>query len=127
MRQILTSVVSVTTACHEAFYERLFGQVRLVLPDYDDDLSLDGMSLHAADGLELLRRVEQEWGVVPVIADGEVGDPWEHVGYRLDGREVVLLDATEQVYPDATDEEADASATAVDLAAGLIPRPRSGQ
>jgi hypothetical protein len=118
---------TIKTALHEAFCDPMTGEARLVMPRPWDDLDspAGGESLHTSDGLLILARMQAEWGVVSAYdANDEAGDPWEHVGYRADGREVVALYGVNPLLDTLTDEEIEAAGAVLDALAGLIPAQR---
>jgi hypothetical protein len=80
---------TIATACHVAAVHPMTGLGLLVLPLLEHDVfPPSGPSLHAADGMAALARLRQV-GFEPV--PGDDGDPWTHVGYMADGRELVSL------------------------------------
>lgn len=86
----------VTSACHLAVLDPFTGTGLLVLPlmEHDVHSPTPGPSLHAADGMALLARLEK-LGYRP--SEGEDGSPWEHVDFLPDGREVVALYGSEPI------------------------------
>jgi hypothetical protein len=119
-------MLTIESALHAAFYDPMTGEARLVMPLPWNDLGPPGAgSLHASDGLLMLGRMQAEWGVVSAYdADDEGGDPWEHVGTRADGREVVAMYGLSPLLDAATDEEIDAAGEVLDAMAGLVPQQR---
>jgi hypothetical protein len=118
---------TITTALHEAHFDPMTAEARLVMPLPWTDLGPSGAgSLHASDGLLILARMRAEWGVVcPYDTDDDEADVWEHVGERPDGREVVALYGI-PLLDTLTDEELDAAGAVLDVMAGLIPQQRAG-
>jgi hypothetical protein len=98
------------SACHVSAVDPLMGVGLLALPHPDDDV-LDPVgtgSLHAADWAVHLSHLD---GLGFEPSEDEDGEPWSHVGYLPDGRELVLLYGRQPIVTTPTVEEESQSLT----------------